>query len=107
MNLTSLLVLTTLFISVSDSLPKTSYIKMIDVWLLASLCVPFAETILHTVISRLTEIEEEERSREEDFKVFSARSNKIHHFAKVDNFKINFHCNINKSFLFRAERGLP
>jgi hypothetical protein len=33
-NLTSLLVLTTLFISVSGSLPKTAYVKMIDVWLI-------------------------------------------------------------------------
>ena len=34
MNLTSLLVLTTLFISVSGSLPQTAYIKMVDVWLI-------------------------------------------------------------------------
>ncbi len=31
-NLTSLLVLTTLFISISESLPKTNYIKMMDMW---------------------------------------------------------------------------
>jgi hypothetical protein len=31
-NLTSLLVLTTLFISVSNSLPRTAYIKLIDIW---------------------------------------------------------------------------
>ena len=30
-NLTSLLVLTTLFISVSQSLPPTAYVKMIDI----------------------------------------------------------------------------
>ena len=33
-NLTSLLVLTTLFISVAGSLPQTAYIKMVDVWLI-------------------------------------------------------------------------
>ena len=33
-NLTSLLVLTTLFISVSKSLPPTAYVKMIDIWLI-------------------------------------------------------------------------
>ena len=49
-NLTSLLVLATLFIGVSDSLPKTSEIKMIDVWLIVTLLVPFAEVILHTYI---------------------------------------------------------
>lgn len=52
-NLTSLLVLTTLFISVSNSLPKTSYVKMIDIWLIFCLCVPFVEVIIHTVIDSL------------------------------------------------------
>ena len=31
------------FISVSNSLPKTSYVKMIDIWLLFNLTIPFAE----------------------------------------------------------------
>ena len=33
-NLTALLVLTTLFISVSESLPPTAYVKMVDIWLI-------------------------------------------------------------------------
>ena len=33
-NLTALLVLTTLFISVSQSLPPTAYLKMVDIWLI-------------------------------------------------------------------------
>ncbi len=45
-NLTSLLVLTTLFISVSNSLPTTAYIKLMDVWLIFCLLVPFSEVIL-------------------------------------------------------------
>ena len=32
-----------MFVSVSDSLPKTSYIKMMDVWLITSLLIPFFE----------------------------------------------------------------
>ncbi|CAM6054348.1 unnamed protein product [Sphagnum tenellum] len=52
-NLTCLLVLATLFISVSDSLPKTSYIKMIDIWLIVNLLIPFAEVLLHTYIDSL------------------------------------------------------
>ena len=36
-------VLATMFVSVSDSLPKTSYIKMVDVWLITSLLIPFFE----------------------------------------------------------------
>ena len=47
-NLTSLLVLTTLFISVSQSLPPTAYIKMIDVWLIFAQLIPFAEVLLHS-----------------------------------------------------------
>ena len=42
-NLTALLVLTTLFISVSKSLPPTAYVKMIDIWLIFSQLIPFAE----------------------------------------------------------------
>ena len=65
-NLTSLLVLTTLFISVSglwlgkfqlttmnkdadvvflDSLPPTAYVKLIDIWLIFSQVIPFFEVI--------------------------------------------------------------
>ncbi len=47
-NLTSLLVLTTLFIGISKSLPNTSYVKFIDIWLIFSLLMPFAEVLLHT-----------------------------------------------------------
>ena len=47
-NLTALLVLTTLFISVSQSLPPTSYVKMIDVWLIFTQMIPFMEVLLHT-----------------------------------------------------------
>ena len=49
-NLTSLLVLVTLFISVSNSLPRTSYVKLIDVWLIFNLLVPFTDVLLHTII---------------------------------------------------------
>ena len=31
------------FISVSNALPKTSYVKMVDIWLLFNLVMPFAE----------------------------------------------------------------
>ena len=52
-NLTSQLVLTTLFISVSSSLPPTSYIKMIDIWLIFNLIVPFVYMIIHTYMDTL------------------------------------------------------
>ena len=47
-NLTSLLVLTTLFISVSQSLPPTAYVKMIDIWLIFAQLIPFMEVLLHS-----------------------------------------------------------
>ena len=67
-NLTTMLVIVTLFVRVStfktkypviifnktqnvqvgENLPATSYIKMIDVWLLFNLIIPFALIILHT-----------------------------------------------------------
>ncbi len=50
-NLTSLLALTTLFISVTNSLPKTSYIKMMDLWLIFCLTIPFCEVILQVAIT--------------------------------------------------------
>ncbi len=43
---TSMLTLTTLFISITESLPKTSYPKMMDIWLLFCLMVPLLEVIL-------------------------------------------------------------
>ena len=52
-NLTSLLVLTTMFLSVSDSLPPTSYVKMIEIWLLFSLMIPFLEVMLHVYMDSL------------------------------------------------------
>ena len=65
-NLTVMLVLATMFISVSDNLPKTSYIKMVDLWLIFNLMIPFFEVknkaltqnqiskvILHTYIDSL------------------------------------------------------
>ena len=38
----------TMFISVSGDLPKTSYIKMVDIWLIFNLIVPFFEVWTQT-----------------------------------------------------------
>ena len=45
-NLTVMLVLTTMFASINNSLPKTSYIKMSDVWFLFNLWLPFTEVLI-------------------------------------------------------------
>ena len=54
-NLTSQLVLTTIFISVSGSLPKTAYLKMIDVWLIFAQLIPFVEVIILTFLELYNE----------------------------------------------------
>ena len=50
-----MLVLTTIFIDVSNNLPKTSYMKMIDVWLLFTLLQPFIVVLIHTYMDSLME----------------------------------------------------
>ena len=45
-NLTNMLVMTTIFISVMEKLPLTSYPKMIDFWLIFCQLVPFAEVTI-------------------------------------------------------------
>ncbi len=47
-NVTIWLVLTTLYIGIINSLPRTAYIKLIDVWLITNMLVPFLEVMLHT-----------------------------------------------------------
>ena len=48
-----MLVLTTMFINVSNNLPKTAYVKMIDIWLLFNLFKPFVDILLQTYIETL------------------------------------------------------
>ena len=60
MNLTSMLVLTTMFINVSNSLPKTSYMKMVDAWLLFNLLYPFIVVLIHTYMDTLRNDEDRE-----------------------------------------------
>ena len=55
-----MLVLTTMFINVSNNLPKTSYIKMMDIWLIFNLLLPFMEVLLHTYIDYLRNDEDRE-----------------------------------------------
>jgi len=48
-NLTTMLVMTTIFISKMEGLPPTSDIKIIDIWLIFCQLVPFARVVLLTV----------------------------------------------------------
>ena len=52
-NLTNMLVLTTIFISVMQTLPKTAYVKHIDIWLIFCQLIPFIEVLLITAAESL------------------------------------------------------
>ena len=43
------------FIGVSQTLPKTAYIKLIDVWMIFTMCYPFCVVILYAVRELLQE----------------------------------------------------
>ena len=58
-NLTTMLVMTTIFISKMEGLPPTSDVKMIDIWLVICQMVPFAEVVLLTAM-------EYQRTEEDD-----------------------------------------
>ena len=54
-NLTIMLVMTTIFTSKIEELPPTSDTKMIDLWLIFCLLVPFSEVVLRTAIEVLAD----------------------------------------------------
>ena len=47
-NLSVMFVMTTLFVSVMEKLPRTSYIRMVDIWLIYGQLFPFLEVVLIT-----------------------------------------------------------
>merc|ERR1712004_307894 len=57
-NLTTMLVMTTIFISKMEGLPPTSATKMIDYWLILCQLVPFAQVVLLTIKENLREEEQ-------------------------------------------------
>ena len=67
-NLTTMLVMTTIFISKMEGLPPTSATKMIDYWLILCQLVPFAEVVILTAREYLREeeLDKEEVKKETD-----------------------------------------
>ena len=51
-----------MFINVSNNLPKTSYMKMVDIWLLFNLFYPFVVVLLHTYMDTLRSDHEDEKN---------------------------------------------
>ena len=75
-NLTTMLVLTTIFISKMEGLPPTSATKMIDYWLILCQLVPFAQVVLLTAMEYLREEElEKEEDKEETEETISEEEN--------------------------------
>ena len=64
-NLTNMLVMTTIFISKMEGLPPTSDIKMIDIWLILCQLVPYTQVVLLTAMEFLREGEKEEDKQAE------------------------------------------
>ena len=62
-NLTTMLVMTTIFISKMEGLPPTSDIKMIDIWLVLCQMVPFAEVVLLTAMEHEREDKKEKKTK--------------------------------------------
>ena len=49
-NLSVMLSMTTLFVSVMEKLPRTSYVRMVDIWLIYGQLLPFIQVVLVTYI---------------------------------------------------------
>merc|ERR1712081_58550 len=62
-NLTTMLGMTTIFISKMESLPPTSDIKMIDIWLVLCQFYPFVEVVLLTAMEYQREGGNEKRKK--------------------------------------------
>ena len=61
-NLTCILVLATMFITISNDLPKTAYLKIMDYGLVFTLLLPFREVLVHTYMERLTKEDDKSKS---------------------------------------------
>jgi hypothetical protein len=75
-NLTNMLVMTTLFVSVMEKLPPTAYIKLIDIWLIVGQLLAFLEVIILTIKENL-------REDGDGDKVMENSPKKKHHPAEV------------------------
>ena len=63
-NLTTMLVMTTIFISKMEGLPPTSATKMIDYWLILCQLVPFTQVVLRTATEYLRDDHDQTKSLE-------------------------------------------
>ena len=76
-NLTTMLVMTTIFISKMESLPSTSDIKMIDIWLIFCQLVPFTQVVLLTAMEQMREEDQDETEVEKIEETLNAKEQEI------------------------------
>ena len=77
-NLTTMLVMTTIFISKMEGLPPTSDTKTIDYWLILCQLVPFAQVVLVTGIEYFREDNQEKHPGIEDDKSLTSNDEELH-----------------------------
>ena len=65
-NLTTMLVMTTIFMTVMQMLPATAYVKMIDIFLIFGQLYPFSEVVLLTIMEYQREGDGSGEDKEED-----------------------------------------
>ena len=120
-NLTTMLVMTTIFISKMESLPPTSDIKMIDIWLILCQMVPFAEVILLTAMEYNREdkkkmgkkTKKKEGKKTSNLQIASLTVNPMVENLMIDEIKtgrLGFNCSIPSlrtlgEFVFNAENN--
>ena len=75
-NLTTMLVMTTIFISKMEGLPPTSATKMIDYWLILCQLVPFAQVVLLTAMEYLREGEVESKDSGTQYETDNEETNR-------------------------------
>ena len=83
-NLTTMLVMTTIFISKMEGLPPTSATKMIDYWLILCQLVPFAQVVLLTIKENLREEEQEKNLASEKDEILEPVATKDNSKVKVE-----------------------
>ena len=73
-HLTTMLVTYTLYHGVSTSMPKTSYLKFIDIWLLYGLTVPFMTFVVEIILRLLSVDDDDARLKENVIRVNQVQS---------------------------------
>ena len=73
-NLTTMLMMTTIFMTVMAELPSTAYVKHVDLWLIGCQLVPFLEVLLLITIEALREEKDDVDKASESVAVDSATS---------------------------------